>query len=492
MAEPLLPSSTLLDRLSPLIAYRDPPAYFVGGVVRDALLGRPVHDIDIAVESGAMDLAYELADRLGLPVYPLDKERDVGRIVAAQESTTLDIARFRGEDLLADLRGRDFTINAMALPAGATTPDQIIDPHDGRIDLAARRLQPVHERSIAEDPVRALRAVRLAVQLDFRLTADTSAAAKAAAPAIPARISAERIRDELIRLLDLATPDAGIHLLDELGLLAAILPEIAALKGLTQSPPHHEPVFEHSLSALHRLVDIERWLHEPDSAVEFAAIEPVAGVYRAGLIEHLNRGVDGGLTIRQLLRWGTLLHDAGKALTQTVDPDGRIRFLRHDEVGAAVARQRLNALNFSNEATRHVGEIVAGHMRPLYLASDKRPPSRRTIYRFYRSLPSAGLSIPLLALADHLATYDGIGDETSWRWLLTVIGSLYESYFTAYGETVRPARLLTGVEVMGILKFDGGPEIGRLLRLLEEAQAAGEIATKAEAIAFVRQQYRTP
>lgn len=494
MAEQFLPPSPLLDRLLPLISRRDPPVYFVGGFVRDALLGRPVHDIDLVVAAGAIPLAFQVADQLGLPAYPLDSERDVGRIVAAEAATTLDIARFRGNDLLDDLHGRDFTINAMALAAGADSLDQIIDPHGGRADLAAHRLQSVHAGSIAEDPVRALRAARLAVQLDMRIVATTAAAARKAATTIPERISAERIRDELIRLLDLARPDIALRLLDELELLPVVLPEAAALKGLSQSPPHHEPVFDHTLAVLRRFVTIEQWLAGADGTgdtADLAGMEPVLEPHRGALLAFLQQGVDGGLAVRQLLRWGALLHDTGKALTRTVDPDGRIRFLGHDEVGANLARTRLNQLSFSNDAIRHVTEIVAGHMRPLYLASEKRAPSRRTIYRFFRAFPSAGLSIPLLTLADHLATYDGPGDETSRRWLSAVINRLYDTYFNAYHETVVPNRLLSGRDLMGLLGLSGGPEIGRLLRLLEEAQASGEIVSREDAIQFVRQEHRT-
>ena len=166
---------------------------------------------------------------------------------------------------------------------------------------------------------------------------------------------------------------------------------------------------------------------------------------------------------------------------------GRIRFLGHDDAGAALTTILLNRLRFSGEAVRRVRDTVAGHMRPLYLAKDGRPPSRRTIYRYYRALHAAGLDVTLLSLADHLATYDGPGPDDSWTTLLAVVGTLLDTYFTGYMETVAPPRLLNGLEVMDLLGIAPGRELGRLLAELEEAQAAGEVTTREAAVDFLHQ-----
>jgi tRNA nucleotidyltransferase/poly(A) polymerase len=484
---------TLLDRVLAILTQEDPPVYLVGGFVRDALLGRPGHDIDLIVRENAIGLTFRLANQLGLPAYRLDSERDVGRIVIPGTDITLDIAAFRGPDLATDLFNRDFTINAMAMPARIDATEEIIDLYQGQSDLKAGRIRMIHSKSMADDPIRAIRAVRFAVQLEAQITPETDMAARTVASELMARVSPERIRDELNRLLTMQVPDEGIRRLDELGLLNVILPEVAALAGINQSPPHHEPVLNHTLSTLRRLIEVEQWLVSPESfaANDWHSIaEPIIGSYREPLRDHLNQPIDGAVTIRQMLRWGALLHDTGKALTQTLDIGGRIRFLGHDEAGERLARHRLNTLSFSNQAIRLVAELVAGHMRLLYLASEKRQPSRRTVYRFYRAFPTAGLVIPLLAWADHLATYNGPGEEKAHQWLLKVIQTLYETYFTAYHEAVAPIRLLSGLELMQLLNIPPGPEIGRLIRILEEAQAAGEINSRDEAIEFVRQQSR--
>ncbi len=483
----MLPLDPLLDRLRPLLAGHALPVYLVGGVVRDALLGRVNHDVDLIVAEDAIELTFDLARRLGLPAYRLDEERDVGRILVPDSGTTLDIARFRGDTLADDLRARDFTINALALPAAARTADEVIDHHGGLADLAAGRIRVIHDDSIADDPVRALRALRFAAQLDFLLTGETMAAVRAAGPLLVGRTSPERTRDELNRLLLTGKPARAIALLRDYDLLGHVLPEVAALAGVAQSPPHHEAVLEHTDSVLRYLVAVEGIAAGQRPDYEWvAAVAAILSPHQDALAAHLNAALDGGFGGRLLLRWGALLHDVGKPQTQTTDETGRIRFLGHDDAGAALARARLNRLKFSGEAVRRVHDAVAGHMRPLYLAKDGRPPSRRTVYRYYRALHAAGIDVALLSLADHLATYDGPGPGDSWAALLGVVGALLDTYFTSYKETVAPARLLNGLEVMELLGIAPGRELGRLLAELEEAQAAGEVTTREAAVAFVR------
>ena len=355
----MLPLDPFLDRIRPLLATHGRPVYLVGGVVRDALLGRDNHDIDLIVAAGAIDLTFDLARRLGLPAYRLDEERDVGRILVPDSDTTLDIARFRGDTLADDLRARDFTINALALPVAARTAGEVIDNHGGLADLAAGRIGIIHANSIADDPVRALRAARFATQLDFTLTDETITAVRAAGPLLTSRTSPERVRDELNRLLLTDRPYDIIGRLHELDLLGHVLPEIAALSGVAQSPPHHEDVQRHTFSVLAWLVLVERIAGgQPVAAAWAEEVAAILSPHHSALAVHLAALLDGGFSGRLLLRWGALLHDIGKPATQTIDETGRIRFLGHDETGAGLARARLNRLKFSGEAVRRVRDYA--------------------------------------------------------------------------------------------------------------------------------------
>lgn len=476
----------LLERLRPILAWQSQPVYLVGGAVRDLLLGRETNDLDFVVPDQAVQLAFRIADQLGVPAYVLDRERDAGRVVVSEAQTTLDFVRLRGPNLEADLRARDFTVNAMALPAMVRSQASIIDPCNGRRDLTAGRLQLTHSMALWDDPVRTLRAVRLASELDFTLSAETEAALPEAASSLK-QVSIERVRDELTKLIRLPDPADAISNMSEWELLPQILPELDALKDVDQSPPHRYPALVHTIQAVHWVTVLETFL-DTDGATAEERLEPcwvMLKGYRQELVDHLNRYVDGGLDGRVLLRLGTAFHDVGKAHTQTVEPDGRLRFFGHDKVGARLTARRLDHLRFSKQAVRHVRAVVDGHLRPLLL-SQSGPVSRRAIYRFFRDYEAAGVDIGLLALADHLATYDGVGDLNQWERLIAVVDRLLEHYFEKYEETVKPPPLVNGKELMQALDLEPGPLIGRLLDIIEEAQAAGEIRSQDEAIQLAR------
>ncbi|RMD51085.1 MAG: HDIG domain-containing protein [Candidatus Thermofonsia bacterium] len=344
-------------------------------------------------------------------------------------------------------------------------------------------VRQTHAQAVAQDPVRALRALRMAEVFGFDVAAETETAVRQAAPLL-SRVSVERIRDELLKLLT-ASPAAGLQRLADTGLLAVTLPELAALADVAQSPPHHEPVLAHTISVL-------RWLSliiNQQSLVEASAAIPhlqsALAPYADALQAHLSRPVDGGLNGRVLLILGALFHDVGKATTQTVGEDGRIRFLGHAQAGAKLAAGRLRHLCLSNKAIDHVSRIVAGHMRPLLLASSHGRVSRRAVFRFFRDTKDAGLDIGLLALADHLATYNGVGETAVWERLTHLIADLYQHYFH-HQETISPKLLVNGKTLITRFGLQPGPQIGYLLRQLEEAQAAGEISQVDEALAFLQ------
>ena len=480
--EPLL-LPPLLEKLQSVFNKLDMPVYLVGGSVRDAILGRVCHDLDFVVPENAIQTTFRVADALDVPAYVLDRERDTGRVVLAD--MTLDFACFRGADLTADLHARDFTINAMALPAPAQTRHSLIDPTNGLADIVAQHIRLTHDAALHDDPVRALRAVRQAISLDFSLAETTAVAIHQAAPLLHT-ISPERIRDELLKLLGTAVPHQAIHLLQQHSLLPYLLPQIAALADIAQSPPHHESVLVHTLSVLRWMVQVEKAVEPAAAVVPLDYLQEKLASHAAALSKHLARPVDGGLRGLDLLRLSAVFHDVGKSQTQT-EANGRIRFLGHDKVGASMAARRLRQLALSNEAINHVKQTITGHMRPLWLVENQgNRPTRRAVYRYFRDIKTAGLDVALLSLADHLATYDGAGDEAQWHNLVDLIVALCDYYFQQYTDVVAPPPLLSGHQLMSALQLEPGPEIGRLLRLLEEAQAAGDIATPEEALLFAQ------
>ena len=489
--------SPLPNELYEVLARQEEPVYLVGGAVRDMLLGRPIHDFDFAVRDQAIKMAFKVANKLGAPAYVLDRERDSGRVVLQSEKTTLDFARYRASDLESDLRARDFTINAMALPAGARSRACLIDPCGGQDDISSRLIKQTHGGAIGDDPVRALRAVRFGLQLQFELPSETAGAVALAASML-GQVSKERVRDEFIRLMRLESPDLAIAELQSLALLAPVLPDVAALDGIIQTEPHHEHVLAHTTRVL-------KWLFALEKVIQGKSFDGEPGLTLAGevlapyaheLQGYLNREIVGGLDGYLLLRLGALFHDVGKAGTMTIDPaGGRIRFIGHENVGAKLAQQALRNLRLSNETVTHVGKIVFGHMRPLSLAGNPSL-SRRAIHRYFRATGQAGLDIALLALADQMAILDVPGanmqTDGALENLLNVLDQLYAHYWERYDEVVKPVPLLNGRELIDSLQIPAGPEVGRLLRLIEEAQAAGEVTTLQEALSLASREMRSP
>lgn len=466
-------------------------AWLVGGAVRDLMLNRRVHDVDFAVAGDALAIARRVADALGGAFYTLDAERGAGRVIlrgAEAPGQTLDFARLRGADIFADLAARDFTLNAIAVPLNA--PDTCLDPLHGIADLRAKRIRACAPDAIAADPIRSVRAVRLAAQLNFRIEKETRAAIKAHATELP-QIAAERVRDEFIRCLGGPQPAASLRALDLLGLLEQIIPELKALQGLAQSPPHTLDAWEHTLAVVTRLAEVIHLLgpvHDVDAASDLTAgtVSVRLGRYREPISARLARPLAGDRPTRWVLLLAALLHDAAKPETRSLEADGRLRFLGHEGRSAALTVNVLTRLKFSADEIRYAQTVVAQHMRPRQLTREGEP-SPRAIHRFFRDTGAAGVDIVLLSLADFLGKYGSLPPpEDEWAHHVAGCARILEAYFDERETIVAPPPLVNGDDLMRELGLKPGPQIGRLLEAVREAQAAGEITTRDEALAYAR------
>lgn len=492
---PELPlQSPLLERVRQALP-DDLPVYLTGGAVRDAVLGRKTHDLDFAVPAGALKLARKLAEALSGAFFPLDEASDTARIVLQNPDgsrAVLDFAGFRGDSLEADLRGRDFTINAVAVDLRT---GEWFDPLGGVADLRAKRIRACTDTAFTADPVRILRAVRQAAGLGFHIELQTRQWMKAAVPLLP-RVSPERQRDELFSMLAGPRPDSCIVALDLLGVLPLLLPELPALKGVTQSPPHIYDVWTHTLAVLRHLEGMLTALApEYDEAAANAdlfngLLVLRLGRYRQQMGAHLGFQFTPERSARALLFFAALYHDIEKPATRTVEPGGRIRFLGHEERGALTALKRGIALRLSNDELDRVKLLIRQHMRFHFHAARRAEkgllPGRRAIYRFFRDTGEAGISLVLLALADRRATSDHALRQEDWAASLDVARVLLEAWYEQPETVIRPPRLLTGDDLIRELHMKPGPEIGRLLEAIRETQAEGQITTREEALAFAR------
>ncbi len=339
-------SSLLLDSIRN--AFPDAELYLVGGAVRDMLLDRVSHDLDFAIPKDAIQIARRAANALHADFYVLDESFDTARVILSADNGTrdiLDFAAFRGADLDADLRGRDFTINAIAFDLRNQT---ILDPLGGASDLRGELIRGCSDTSLQDDPIRIYRAVRQAAAFDFKIEAGTRKAMKQAAPLLP-KISPERQRDELFKILAGPRPNSSLRALEMLGVFPYLLPELSALKGVEQSAPHVHDVWEHTLSVMQNLESILSALAPSYDAEKtndlFTGLLTLRlGHYSEQLAAHFNQSLNADRSMRALLFFAALYHDISKPAAKSVEETGRIQFFDHDQIGAKVAVERAHAL----------------------------------------------------------------------------------------------------------------------------------------------------
>jgi putative nucleotidyltransferase with HDIG domain len=410
-------------------------AYFVGGCVRDLLLERAPKDYDVATSAPPAELLriFPRADQVGA---------HFGVVLVRRGTAQVEVATFRSDmeyldgrrpvgvrfetDPREDAARRDFTINALLLDPES---GEVLDFVRGRADLDARLIRAIGtpETRFREDHLRLLRAVRFAARLEFEIEPHTFEAIRRCARLIH-DVSAERVRDELSRILTEGAPRRGFELLDATGLLEQILPEVAALKGVEQPPEFHPEgdVWTHTLMMLDGL-------REPS------------------------------LT----LALGTLLHDVGKPGTFRVAE--RIRFDGHVELGMEIARRLLNRLRFPNPVCEQVEELIANHMR----FKDVPKMRESTLKRFMR-LPDFEEHIELHRL-DCLASHGKLGSYDLVRAKQRELPP----------EELKPPALITGHDLIAA-GYAPGPMFGIVLNELEDAQLEGRISTKEQAMEMVR------
>ena len=491
--------SPLLDKVLDALP-AEQPLYLIGGAVRDALLGKVSHDLDFGLprsETKSVDpmrVARHIANEIGAAYYPLDSERGAARLVLIHDDGArdiLDFATFRGDSLEDDLRGRDFTLNAIALDVRT---QQLYDPLGGASDLRAKVLRMCSPTSLSNDPVRILRAIRLAASFGFHIPPETRLAMKTAAPELSSS-SVERRRDELFRILDGAQPAIAFRAIEMLGILPEVLPELPALKGVAQPTPHVDDVWSHTLNVLRHLEAILTALspeYDESTAAEFynGLLVMRLGRYREKIGTHFSKKLIPDRSLYSLLFFAALYHDVAKPLKSEIGENGRIRFWGHDEEGAQMAVARMRTLHLSNDEIDRVRRVIRHHMRihsmTNRLFGEQKQPSRRAIYRFFRDAREAGVDLVILSLADLRATYEHTLPEELWKTALDVCRILLENYWERPEEVVKPPSLLDGHEAMDAFALTPSPLVGKLLEAIREAQAMGEISSKDEAFAFGR------
>ncbi len=460
--------------LQELLLDHGQPIYIVGGAVRDAYLSRPIKDIDLTTPSGAIKLARRIADALHGDVFVMDAERDVARVLIESQYGLLniDVAAFRGDDLLADLYDRDFTINAMAVDLRGNLA-LLIDPLNGETDLVAKVLRRCADNVITADPIRALRAVRQSVQLGLRMEPGTVASVRQNAPRL-AEVSNERLRDELFKLLSLVRPSVALRVAHALGLLDAVLPQLTQLDTLTL--PGHENPWDYTLIAVEKLSTMQMIIspERNDNLVNaFDTGMLVVGLdrFRARLQAHIRAEYADHRSERALLILMALLH----GLIET-HADGPA-----DTMAADVSE----SLRLSNPERARLTAVWSAYRHPL-LSPGGPALTPLALHRYWYPVGDAGVSAVLLNLAHQLAAAGRHLDQNAWLHSIERAQAVLTAYFEQYDSVVSPPPLVKGGALMAALDLAPGPLIGELLTRIREAQVSETLHSQADALDLAR------
>jgi putative nucleotidyltransferase with HDIG domain len=401
--------------------------------------------------------------------FELSAEFATWRAVARDHGWQLDATALRGATIEADLAARDFTLGAVAVPLAGGEP---IDPYGGIADLERRLLRVVSEESFRDDPLRLLRAARLAADLGLGVDPGTLALARSEA-GLASAPAGERQLAELRRLVGGPDPLRGLALLDELGLTAVVLPELEALRGVEQGPNHHLDVHGHTLAVLERTLEVEsdlaRFAGGRAAETRELLAEPLA--------DEMSRGA--------ALRLGALFHDIGKPATRG-EHDGYVTFIGHDGAGAEIVGEICRRLRASGRLTRHLQALTRHHLRLGFLVHEAPLPLRR-VHEYLRATQPVAPDVTLLTVADRLSAR-GSGPFATEEAIEAHLDLARQMLAAAldWHRDGPPEPLLRGDELADELGVARGPELGDLLAELEAAQYAGEVSTREEALERAR------
>ena len=446
-----------------------PSLYLVGGTVRDLLLGDQPKDIDLVCRN-AKDFAYRLGKCKNAAVVLMEKKpaEPCYRVVDREHPDNfLDIAEMRGPTIYDDLGRRDFTINAMAAEIREDgTAGPLLDPFSGAAALEQKTIKMTGPGSLVSDPLRILRAVRFSAALGLLIDPQTGGEMRKCAPLLR-KVSGERIMAELLLILRHPHSTSFIREMDHLGILDVLFPEIVAMKGCEQNGYHHKDVWEHSLLVAENCEQI---------------LNNLTGYFGDWADNVLSNLAENNRL--PLLKLATLLHDIGKPLCRGINAEtGRITFYKHDKAGAKLADALAERLKLSSQDRDYLVQLIAEHLHVLSLAGNIVRTA--TIMRWFRKMKNNAIPAIILGMAD---VESSLGSESTVKWrnhYLEWSKNIVRDYYETIRTRLASQNLITGTDLIS-LGVKPGPEMGRLLDMLRNAQDTGEISTQEDALAMAK------
>jgi putative nucleotidyltransferase with HDIG domain len=462
-----------LKIIQDLARKRKTQVFLVGGFIRNFLLGKEGGDFDFAVERNALKFAEAFAREIKGAYVLLDQEHGCARVVKKNkgEILTFDFAAYRAKTFAQDLNHRDFTVNALSVNLlkvkDTDSLDDVVDDFKtGLKDLKARRVRMSNSRVFQEDPLRVLRAFSLQAVLGFKIEPATLKQIKKDL-ALIRRAAYERVRDEFFKILESERASDNIRMMDKLGLLEKIIPQVSVMYNCQQGGYHHLDVWPHSLEVLTQM-------------------EHVFAEYKNDLdvVEYVNEKFAAPRSRRGLMKLAALLHDVGKPDTKRIEGE-RMTFHSHEHVGKRITRVVAKMLKLSKTERYALEDMVLWHLRPGYLSNYKQP-SERMIFRYFRDTKDEAAAILLLSLADQRSTRGPLTTEKDQRHHENICVNLTKRYFEMKKQ--KPfVRLIDGNDLIKTLKLKPSPVFGAILEKITEQQSLGKITTKDEALALARQ-----
>jgi putative nucleotidyltransferase with HDIG domain len=438
------------------------PVYLVGGSLRDRILNLRSNDYDFAVRGNARAFAEKVATKHGVRVVQMGKgDKAVYRVVSGDN--VFDFSPVHGDTIDDDLKRRDFTINGLGFDLSSKT---LIDPVEGLKDIRSRTIRLISEDAILADPLRMLRAFRLAAVLGFEILPQTLSIIKDHTGLI-AQSAGERIRAELFGMAEADRSFTSLEQMSEVGLLTKLIPELEPCCDCP-SDDHRDNVFEH---VMHTYEEMEIVLSEyPEIWPEYA--EPICSYLEQG-----NRKV--------LLRWAALLHDLGKPSSRSIDATGKLRYLAHEKKGALIARDLCFRLRMSGQERSYIELVVRNHLHPLHLfdARQRGTLTTRGLIRFVRKYEDHVIGLLAHSMADQRAK---AGHSIEFgEAFLTFLYEIFHKYFNDFEPTMRAPRLITGKDLIEHFGLRPSELFGKLLQKVEVARMNREVETREEALKLV-------
>lgn len=450
--------------------YKEIELYIVGGYLRDVLLDRKTDDRDYVICGGkALTFAEKVASYFEGYYVILDTDHDIARVVLPNKKDYIDIAGCTGKNIYEDLLRRDFAINSMAYKLETNSIQSIIDPYKGINDLQNRILRVTSEQNIIDDPLRILRAFRIASQLDGEIEQESYKLITKNKDLLN-KMAVERINAELNKLFCQPNSFIFVQKLADTGILEILIPELQAQHKVPVNVYHHLGLFEHTLEVYKQL---ELLIQSESDRIH----------------SHLNEYITPSTKRIVALKYAAILHDIAKPSTWAIDENNKHSFIGHPEQGALMSEEICKRLKIPTNVIKIITKLVKYHLYPSQLSSLYQKPTAKAANRFFRKLEKEVPEAILLAIADRKSAIGPMITNEILNDNIDTLNFLLLEYFKTQDKEESLPKLVDGNDIMNILNISPSVMIGKILKQIHELQLEEAITTKEEAIIWIKKGY---